>query len=540
MSTKDQNAADEVDLSSRPFLADLGHTANSAPESHARLFAAATGAQLHLVEPEEVASEETDVDQHLTSLTADPASLPKAFSQTPTTRGRRVREDEPSTEDVDGINWKVIDTTVQALTTNAQEARSKQTFDVAIADGPETTIEQAAWDEISDLIDRHVGRIIINEGDTAGWSDERKRRHVQAAFDQAFRYGRLQQLLREEDVEDISIQGFDNVLVTKADGRKESRPPIAFNDEDLQNLIAKIASDRGRVFSRPNGTVDCDLGGARMSAVAPSITSVPHLTIRKHNHIDITLDKLVQMKTIDAHMAQLMTALVRANRSGLISGWAAAGKTTFLRALMSAVDPEEKIVTIETEHELYLNKLSDQHHQVVDLQYLPSTADSGQAAYTLKQAFEQGLRMSAQMMLFGELRGPEGPIAIKAMQAGKGSLSTIHARSADDAIHRFADMLMSEEKLVNDNVPLRQIMRSIDVVFQIEVLPATTTRSRRRVVTQIAEIQSTDDQLPMAVDLVRFNRDTEQWEWDEKPTAELLQALVRAGLDADFFPGVAL
>jgi pilus assembly protein CpaF len=259
--------------------------------------------------------------------------------------------------------------------------------------------------------------------------------------------------------------------------------------------------------------------------------------MRKHNHIDVSLDDMVELGTISAEMAALLSAAARANLCALVSGWASAGKTTFLRAWMSAIPWDEKIVTIETEHELYLGKQSNRHAQVQDFQYLPSMLAGSDlvVTYRLEDAFRESLRSSAQRILFGEIRGAEGPIAIKAMQAGKGSISTIHARNADDAIHRLADILMSEQSLSDDTVPLRQIMRSIDLVVHLDML-YSADGSRRRLVTEIAEvIPRPNEQLPMASLLYSWDWDRGLYTQPEKPSPQLQHVLRRVGLEPERF-----
>lgn len=525
---------DGVDITSRPFLADLATPAPSGGQAH--LFAAATGANLHLVDDEEA----THSIPSSASRPPAPADLPAEMAGTPQNRReRRVAGHRASTLGADGVDWTLVNKHVQELRTEEFETRTKASFDVALARGPETPAEEAAWVEITGIVERHIGIQITNEGDNANWPDEQKAKHIQAIFDTAFRYGRLQALLREPDIEDISIQGFDDVLVTKSSGSVERRPPIADNDNDLEELFASLASARNRVFARPNGSVDADLGGARFTANGRSTTTVPQATIRKHNLVDITLGTMVEKNTLSERAAQLLEAICRAHCSALVAGLPGAGKTSMLRALMSAVDPWLKIVTIETERELYLNKLSSRQGfgHVVDLEYVPNNVDSSAAAgYSLHAARVQALRMSAMMILYGELRGEEAPHAMAVMQAGRGSMSTIHAKNSDDAIHRFANMLMEQAKLVSDVQPLQQIMRSVDVVIQMELIEASPGQDRRRVVTQISEIvEHAESRLPFAVDLMRWDEETESHVMHEKPTAELMKRLVRAGLPEDFF-----
>jgi type IV secretory pathway ATPase VirB11/archaellum biosynthesis ATPase len=196
---------------------------------------------------------------------------------------------------------------------------------------------------------------------------------------------------------------------------------------------------------------------------------------------------------------------------------------------MATVPWEEKIVTIETERELYLNK-GPRHSQVQDLQYSPAmfAGSDVTASYSLADAFYESLRSSAQRILFGEMRGPESGWAMKAMQAGRGSVSTIHARSADDAIHRFADMLMSEYGLATDTVPLRQILRSIDIIIYLDFIE-NPDGTRTRIVSEVAEVVPNDRGEPMASKLFQWDWDHDTYVEPEKPSnLKLLPMLARA------------
>jgi type IV secretory pathway ATPase VirB11/archaellum biosynthesis ATPase len=544
--TKEQ--ASEIGTQTRPFLDDL---ATETPTTQlpaelpaagaAHLFAAATAGVPGLAQSTSHLSETSSATS--TRSGNEPSEPTEAIAQrVPTTQEplHRTCLSAKVTNQVDGSNvdWRLVDQLTKQLDLDTSQERSRADFDVAIASaGPETAFEEQVLREIQRLVDRHADYLAINRGPDYAWLTAQRDSHVQAVFDSVFRYGRFQNYLREPDIEDISVVGFDNVMVTTAHGRREHRAPIAFDNDDLERQIAELTSWRGRSFSRPGGHIDLDIGGARFSATGRPITSVPNITMRKHNHLDVSLQDMVDLGTITGGMGEVLTAAARANLSALVSGWVSAGKTTFLRAWMSAVPWDEKIVTIETEHELYLGKQAHRHAQVQDFQYLPSMlAGSDLAAtYRLEDAFRESLRSSAQRILFGEIRGAEGPIAIKAMQAGKGSISTIHARNADDAIHRLADILMSEQSLADDIVPLRQILRSIDLVVHLGMLQRPDG-TRRRIVTEIAEvIPQPNQQLPMASLLYAWDWDNGIYTRPEKPSRQLQQSLRRVGLEPEHF-----
>jgi pilus assembly protein CpaF len=440
----------------------------------------------------------------------------------------------------DHVDWGVVETLVRNLNLEPAGERTRADFDVAVASAePETPFEQETLTEIRRLVHRHSDYHALNRGSDFQWSAPLTARYVQAVFDSAFRYGRFQQYLREDNIEDISVVGHNNVMITTTTGLRQNRPPIAGNDRELERMVADLVSWRGRAFGRPNGHIDLDIGGARFSATGAAITSVPNVTLRKHNHVDVTLDDLVDLGTITAPMAEFLTIASHANLSALIAGYPQSGKTTFLRAWMAAVPWEEKIVTIETERELYLGKLTHRHSQVSDFQYVPSTLAGSDLAssYSLEDAFRESLRSSAQRILFGEIRGAEGPVALKAMQAGKGSISTIHARNATDALHRFADILMSEQGLTSDLVPLRQILRSIDLVIYLDMIPGPGG-TRRRIVTEIAEvIARPTEQLPMASPLIRWDHTLATYTLPEKLSTDLTHRLARHGVTGNPLEG---
>lgn len=523
----------EVQISTRPFLGDLlantadatSRSSGSAAAENPHLFAAATG-RTHLHRVAE--------DERPTFAAPTSAVLPENYQMSTPTAPPTTRRN-PSVAPVtvieallDDVDWNTVDTLTKQLTLNEDGAgRTRAEFDVATASAnPETSFEEQALSEITRLVTRHAEWRVVNLGSDNEWSPRKRAQHVQAVFDNAFRYGRLQQYLREPDVEDVIIAGFDNVMVTKATGRREPRPPIAESNAQLEQMIVDIASWRGRSFSRPAGSIDLDLGGARMEATGSPKTSVPDVTIRMHNLVEVDLDDMVRIGTITERMKTFLTLTARANCSALIAGFPGAGKTTFLRAWMSTVPWEERIVTIETERELYLNR-GARHSQVKDLQYMPPMFSGADVTggYSLGDAFNAALRASSQRILFGEMRGPEAPWAMKAMMGGRGSISTIHARSADDSIHRFADMLMSENRLTADTVPLRQILRSIDIIIYLDFIE-NSDGTRTRIVSEIAEVTNNDHGEPMASKLF-------QWDWDkgiytepEKPSEDKLRPML--------------
>ena len=517
----------DVQITTQPFFDDMlgaAHTPSAERErvrGNSHLFSAATGQpSLHLVGDDEAPSSRQEA-----TVVGDAAE---------SLRNRRRRPDRITPAGYLNVDWDIVQMLTKQLDvdTDSQE-RTRADFDVVDASAdPETDAEERTMEEIDRVIDRHVVGIAQQSGTDFEWSPLEKAHYAQAIFDQAHRYGRLQQYLREDDVEDISIVGHDNVVVWKTNGLCERRPPIAKNDNELQQLIADIASYRGRSFARPGGKLSLDIGGGRISATGRGITSVTNMTVRKHGLVDVDLADMVKRGTITGEMATFLTAASNANLCVLVAGFPGAGKTTFVRAMLANIRPQEKISTIETERELYLDKLPTRHWQVQDLQYVPtqSAGADSEAGTSLQECLDMALRAKSERIVFAEILNDEATVAMKAMKAGKGSMSTIHAVSADDAIHRFADVLMSQLGLSDDTVPLRQIKRSIHLIIYIDFIEKPDG-TRDRIVTEITEVQGNDKGDPIAARLFYFDPDLHRYTQPEKPTPQLDSRLRRVGYD---------
>ena len=514
----------DIEISTRPFMGDLlgsvstgqGTVPVARGQENPHLVAAVTGRPaLHLVGDDDTVSEVESRKSRNRQRPSDDAS-------------GTVLEPAPENDFLD-VDWDTVKTLTQQLNvTEASTGRTRAEFDVAKASPkPETDGEQRTLEDIHRVVQRHT---TLKEYE---WTGLARAHYVQAVFDQAFRYGRLQQYLRRPDTEDVSIVGPGNVLGFKVDGRVERLPAICRTEGELQLLIANVATWRGRTFRIPSGTVDVDMGGARMSATGLGPTSESNATIRLHNLLDIDLSGMTERLTITKPVEAFLAAAAAANCCILVSGIPGTGKTTLVRALMSGVKPWEKIVTIETERELYLKKLPERHWQVMDLQYMPpeyATGDSKEGL-TLARCLELAVRAKSERILFAEMLSHVAPVAMAAMDAGKGSVSTIHAGSAQAAITQFAKYLMYEGHLVDDSVPLKQIASTVDLIVQLDFID-NADGSRRRVVTEVTEVQAspgTGD--PIAARLFHLNSDTGQYVSPDNPKSELATRLRRAGYD---------
>ncbi len=277
-------------------------------------------------------------------------------------------------------------------------------------------------------------------------------------FDSFRRLDILQELLEDDSVTEIMVNGHRNIFVEREgrvlrwDGFFESR-------QKLEDVIQQIVARVNRVVNESSPIVDARLpDGSRVNVVLPPVSlSGPSLTIRKFSRDPITMDQLISWGSIGEEPAALLKLLVRARYNIFISGGTGSGKTTFLNALSQYIPNDERVITIEDSAEL---KLLEQP----DLIRLETKASAG---ISIRQLIRCSLRMNPDRIIVGEVRGEEALDMLQAMNTGHdGSLSTGHANSPSDMLMRLATMV-----LMGADLPLTainsQIGSAIDVLVHL-------------------------------------------------------------------------
>lgn len=456
--------------------------------------------------------------------TASPAPTPRRTASTPS----------ESVADADAVDWdhvrRIRDQVSEFLSETANRALGEQAR------------QEKARALITDVIREMNESIIGVAGEAKAWNSDTQSALARAAFDSLFRLGRIQPLIDDPEVENVDIHGFDNVYVQYSDGRYVKKPNVANSDLELMNELQFIASrggEAGRSFSAASPDLDLELpGGARLAAVAPPISPRPKAVIRVHRFIDITLEQMVEKGTLTSGMAHFISVAVRAGCTFVVAGSPAAGKTTLLRAMCNAIDPYEPIVTIEKERELHLDRMGERHHLVTALQYRTGQGEraadgSSPGAIDLVQLLEKALRLNTERVIVGEVRGGEIDAMFQAMQAGVGTLSTIHASSATDAIERMAT-LVQKVSGTTDAYAYRQIAQHIDFIIHV-VRRRGSDGKIRRYITEVSEVVPGETNghvvRPNAVPIFRTNRLTGEHLHGEPLTSSMLEVLVDGGLD---------
>ena len=264
---------------------------------------------------------------------------------------------------------------------------------------------------------------------------------AQAVLDALFGLGRLQVLVDDERIENIDINGCDQVWATFADGSKRSMGPVADSDDELVDLLRSAAGRLGlteRRFDTARPELDLQLpGGARLSAVM-AVAARPAVSIRRHRFADLSLDEMCDMGAMDEGLRSLLAAAVRARRNIVVSGAMNSGKTTLLRALAAEIDRRERIVTIEQAFELGLDTGSTRHPDMVALEARPANIE-GEGRIPVADLVRRSLRMNADRVIVGEVLGDEVLPMLNAMSQGRsGSMCTIHAESSAGVFRRIA------------------------------------------------------------------------------------------------------
>jgi len=291
--------------------------------------------------------------------------------------------------------------------------------------------------------------------------------------------GPLEPLLRDPSVTEVMVNSPAEVFVER--GGRLLRVPVRFRDhEHIMRIVQRILAPLGRHVDEASPMVDARLpDGSRVNVIIPPLCPrSPAVTIRRFRSEPFSLDDLVSLGSLPAPLAAFLAAAVQAKTNILISGGTGSGKTTLLAALAGHIPGDERVITIEDPIELRLKR-----EHLLQLEARPPGIE-GRGEVTQRDLLRNALRMRPDRIIVGEVRGPEAFDMLNAMNTGhEGSLSTIHANSVDDALHRLENMVL----MAGFDLPLRavreQVASALHLVVQVSRLPD----GRRRVV-QVMEV----------------------------------------------------
>jgi pilus assembly protein CpaF len=299
-------------------------------------------------------------------------------------------------------------------------------------------------------------------------------------------FGPLSSLLEEPSVSEIMVNQFD-VIYVERDGRLTRTDKVFKSEAELIQVIDRIITPLGRRLDSSQPMVDARMpDGSRINAVlAPVALNGSCLTVRKFLTKQLHFDQLVTQGSLSEAAVNYLQQAITKRRNILIAGGTGTGKTTLLNTLASHIDSAQRLVTIEDAAELKLS-----HGNLIALEARPANAE-GRGAIAIRDLLVNALRMRPDRIIIGECRGAEAIDMLQAMNTGhEGSLTTLHANTARDALQRLEVMVL----MAGFDMPLmairQQIASAIDVIVQIQ-----RQSDGRRVVSEICEVTGIDAQV---------------------------------------------
>ncbi|MEV7077418.1 CpaF family protein [Streptomyces sp. NPDC093516] len=342
-------------------------------------------------------------------------------------------------------------------------------------------------------LERVLGHIISREGPVL--STVERSQLIRRVVDEALGLGILEPLLEDASITEIMVNGPDAIFVERG-GRVEQLPLRFASNEQLMQTIERIVSTVNRRVDESNPMVDARLpSGERVNVIIPplSLTGAT-LTIRRFPR-SFTLQELIGLGSLDEPMLYLLAGLVQAKFNIIVSGATGTGKTTLLNALSGLIPEGERIITIEDSAELQL-----QQPHVIRLESRPPNVE-GKGQVTIRDLVRNSLRMRPDRIVVGEVRGGESLDMLQAMSTGHdGSLATVHANSAEDALMRLQTLASMSDVEIPFVALHDQINSAVDVIVQL-----TRFADGARRITEIALMDSHGSDPYRLVTVARFH-----------------------------------
>ena len=337
-------------------------------------------------------------------------------------------------------------------------------------------------DHSMEMEDEAVQELVENEvwlmGKETYIPQAEKKRLCREIYYAIRKYDVLQELLEDETVTEIMVNGPDHIFIEK-EGRLQQWQTAFESEDKLLDVIQQIVAKANRVVNESSPIVDARLFGSRVHVVLPPVAlNGPILTIRRFGKTPLLIPELLRLGSVSQEICTFLEKLVIAGYNIFISGGTGSGKTTFLNALSSFIPRTERIITIEDSAELQIQG----NDNLVRLETRNANVE-GCKPVTIRDLIRASLRMRPDRIIVGEVRGAEAIDMLQALNTGHdGSLSTGHANSAADMIARLETMV-----LMGMELPLaairRQIAGGVDLIVHLGRL-----RDKSRRVLSVSEV----------------------------------------------------
>jgi pilus assembly protein CpaF len=322
-------------------------------------------------------------------------------------------------------------------------------------------------------------------------------RLAEELVDELTGFGPLEVLLRDKSITEILVNGPNKVFIER-DGVLHHSDLRFIDSHHVERVMQRILAPLGRRLDESSPMVDARLpDGSRVNAIIPPIAlDGPCLSIRKFRKDMLKSADLVAMQTLDQSIFDFFEEAVGKRCNILISGGTGTGKTTMLNVLSQLISPHQRLVTIEDIAELQLG-----HPHVVRLETRPPNAE-GHGEVRASDLIRNALRMRPDRIILGEIRGVEVLDVLTAMNTGHdGSMSTVHANNAQDALLRLETLVGLTGRQVAEKTLRQMICAALDVIIQLTRMP-----DGRRCVSEVVEVVGVRDDVYVTNTLFRLDR----------------------------------
>lgn len=334
----------------------------------------------------------------------------------------------------------------------------------------------------------------------------------------------LQELIEEEEITEIMINGTQNIFVERQ-GRLEELSKRFVSRSKLEDLVQQIVAGSNRIVNEATPIVDARLpDGSRVNVVlAPVALNGPVVTIRKFPKEKMTMEDLIEKQSVSREVAELLEKLMVAKYNIFVSGGTGSGKTTFLNALSDFIPKDERIITIEDNAELKIEGVPN----LVRLEARNANVE-GVGEITIRDLLKAALRMRPSRIIVGEVRGGEAIDMLQSLNTGHSGASSGHANSPKDMLSRLETMA-----IMGMDLPLaaiqRQIASAIDIIVHLGRL-----RDKSRKLLQIVEVLGYENEEIKLQTLYEFKEkqvvdEKIQGEWLKVNEIQKTQKLLAAG-----------
>jgi hypothetical protein len=380
-------------------------------------------------------------------------------------------------------------------------------------------------DEERQLARATASYVLAQSRSTDSWGfdalpGQEDRRIIEQAIAQVLGLGRLEPLLEDDDISDIHVRGNRPVWVKMRSGERRELPPIVESDDELVELIRRIAARKGhreQRFDAAHPELNLQLqDGSRLFA-AMEVSTHPTLVVRRHRFDYSSLAQLVEMGTLHHDIARFLAASVRARLNIIVAGGTGSGKTTLLRALLNEIPRHERIITIEDAYELGIEHFEDAHPDHDALQARAANIE-GNGEITMSDLTKMALRMDPDRVVVGEVRGGEAfPMLLAMSQGNNGSMCTIHADSARSVFPKLlAYVSMASTGVPSETVNLL-VGSAVHLVVHVQIINGV------RCITNIHEVVGAEGNSIISNEVFSLGSEVSPFAALRGITAELLE-----------------